>query len=386
MFSKLKNFITGKVIISFFILVSIVGIIIVRAGFLDVDPMQVTPPDSFIKAGLVLTLIEEDEKYYLKKEYFSNTGTYEAPATEQQISYEDYSLMRNNGSYDILEKRNRHIINDVYVDEYYKSYADGEIMAGNYIAEVLDGYFVPLTYPDGHRPQQTGFINDGGIFYQVTKFVDSDGNYTKSASYRLLSQYEYEQAKISVDYDFEEIVEWDVSDDGNTITKTISYYDSDENYLMRPIVLQLTGFDDLSEYINPEEVDPTPTPSPTTTPTTSPTTSPTPSVIVSPTIVIITPQPTVSLTPSVTVSPSPSPSTTTSPTTTSTPTPSPWAGTQVGLADYGGLFENIVSQLSNSAVDGNANGSVSDPNMEPQVIQGVVDDAGNFIQIDENGK
>ena len=382
MFYKLKKLLSAKVIISFLILVSVIGFISVRA-FLEVDPMQVTPPDSFIKSGLVLTLIEEDEKYYLKKEYFSNTGTYEAPATEQQISYEDYSLMRSNGSYDILEKRNRHIVNDVYVDEYYKSYSDGEVMAGNYVAEVLDGYFVPIQYPDGHRAQQTGFINDGGIYYQVTKFVDSDGNYTKSANYRLLSQYEYEQAKLNVNYDFEEVVEWDVSDDGNTITKTISYYDNSGNYLMRPIVLQLTGFDDLEEYINPEEIDPTP--SPTTTVTPSVTTVPT--EIVSPTLVIITPTiAPVTETPSVTVAPS---VTTTTTPSTETPTvtevPTPWAGMTFEFADNGTLFAEIDGSFTNSPLGGNSEGSIADPNLEPQVVMGVYDDAGNFIPIDADG-
>ncbi len=384
MFSKLKNIFSRKVIISLIILLSVIGAIQVRAIF-EVNPMQVTPPDSFIKAGLVLTLIEEDEKYYLKKEYFSNTGTYESPATEQQISYEDYSLMRNNGSYDILEKRNRHIVNDVYVDEYYKAYSDNEVMAGNYVAEVIDGYFVPIQYSDGHRAQQTGFINDGGIYYKVTKFVDSDNNYTKSATYWLLSQYEYEQEKLNNSYDFEEIVEWDISDDGNTITKTISYYDAEGNYLMRPIVLQLTGFDDLEEYLNPDDIDPTPTPTGTPTPTTTGT--PTPTTVVSPTLVIITPSPSVSVVPSTTVAPSVSPTgTTTTPSVgTPTPTEAPWGGTEVQIDDSGILFENIVSTLTNSATDASGDGSLSDSSLQPAIVQGVYDDAGNFIPMDADG-
>ena len=249
---QFKNKISFKFLIIISIFILLLGFITVQA-FLNTDNNEVIPPDSFIKEGEVISLIEEDEKYYLKTENFTENGEYLTPATEKQIGYDEYAQIRSNGEYDILEKKNRHIINDVYVDEYYKEYRDGEAMAGNYIAEVLDGYFIPIEWKEFKYTQKV-LINDGGIYYLATYHLDEDNNYTAPASYLLLSENQYNEHYINQNYDYIKEINWEISNDGNTIIKTIDYLDITDELIMRPIILQMTGFDNLEDYIIPEDI------------------------------------------------------------------------------------------------------------------------------------
>ena len=55
-----------KFIIAFFILCSFVTFLGVRA-WLDTNPAEVIPPDSFIKTGQVITIIEEEIGIFNKR-------------------------------------------------------------------------------------------------------------------------------------------------------------------------------------------------------------------------------------------------------------------------------------------------------------------------------
>ena len=250
---KFNKTIIPKILIAFFVLISFATFLGVKA-WLDTDPSEIIPPDSFIKEGQVITIIEEDSKYFYKIENFNKEGAYTTPCMETQITYDEYAQIRSNGTYDILEKRNRHIINDVYVDEYYRAYSDGEVMAGNYVAEVLDGYFVPVEI-NPFKEKQTVLIDDGGIYYIATYHFDKNYNYTKAASYILLSENQYNAYIINEQFDYIKEIEWEISYDGNTITKTITYSDVNNNLLARPIILQLTGFEDLDGWVDSDDIE-----------------------------------------------------------------------------------------------------------------------------------
>lgn len=245
----MKNIFTNKKMIIVSILaISLLAVLsfFVVKGITGTMNKVMVPPPTFIRAGTIKTLIENNDKYFLKIENFTEDGEYASPATEKQLTYKEYALIRANKDYDIFEVRKEGTIKSRYLSYLNRTTKDNQELLGNYLAEIIDGTFTPIKFVDP-KEQRTILIDDDGTYYVATKFLDENGDYTQPAIYMMVDAETYNEHILSKKFDYQMVTEY--RSEGNATLIITSFYDPNGEMIKRPIILHLTGFTNIEDYI-----------------------------------------------------------------------------------------------------------------------------------------
>ena len=94
---------------------------------------------TFIKTGQVTTLINAGDTYFVKQENFGYDGSYVTPATERQITYQEYTELKANKNYDIYAETQQARVDGLYIDKSLFYHVDGQVITGSYYGRIIDG-------------------------------------------------------------------------------------------------------------------------------------------------------------------------------------------------------------------------------------------------------
>ena len=123
---------------------------------------------------------------------------------------------------------------------------DNKPLLGNYVGEIIDGSFTPIKFTDT-KERRTICIQEDGTVYIATKFLDSEGNYTKDATIIMVTEEQYREKILSEEFDYEVISDYQV--ESNQMLYVTAFYDSKGDQIKRPIIIHPTGFTNIEDYI-----------------------------------------------------------------------------------------------------------------------------------------